>query len=50
MRELYSNLYMFLYEDGTLGLSDGVGYIDTLNEEEVMELYLNMKKLLEEKV
>ena len=40
---------MGLYDDCTLGISDGVGYIDTLNRKEVEELYLAIKNLIEDK-
>jgi len=36
-----------LYDDCTLEISDGVGYIDTLNRKEVEELYISLKKLIE---
>lgn len=47
-KELYSNDYMSLFEDGTLGLSDGVGSIDGLEREEVEKLYNALKKIFEQ--
>ena len=44
---LYENSYMGLYSDGTLGISDGVGYIDTIPKEEVRYLYLALKDYFE---
>jgi len=40
---LFTNDYVGLYSDGTLGMSDGVGYVGTLDEEETRELYNAMK-------
>ena len=45
--EIFSNNYMSLFSDGTIGLNDGVGYVDTLNESEVLELYAALKKFVE---
>ena len=36
--------YMVLWDDGTLGLSDGVGYIDTLSIEDTKKLYKALRK------
>jgi hypothetical protein len=36
--EIFSNRYLGLFNDGTIGISDGVGYIDTLSKEETEEL------------
>lgn len=44
-KELYNNNYMSLFDDGTIWLSDWVGYIDTLEKEEVKELYRALKKI-----
>lgn len=41
--------YYSLFSDGTIGISDGVGYTTTLSKKEVYELYLEMKKLFEDK-
>ena len=38
-KTIFSNYYMTLFSDGTLGISDGVGYIDTLSEDETLKLY-----------
>jgi len=45
-KEIWNNGYLTLYSDGTMGISDGVGYICILNEEEVKELYLEIKNFL----
>ena len=42
------NAYMALYDDKTIGLSDGVGYMGTLSANEVRELYLILKNIFEE--
>jgi len=42
-KEIFSNNYMSLFSDGTLGLSDGVGYVDTLSEEETFDLFEAMR-------
>lgn len=42
--EVWSNDYMSLYSNGTIGLSDGVGYLTTLSAEEVLELYKVLRK------
>ena len=44
---LYKNFYMSLYDDGTLGISDGVGSIDAIPKEEVRYLYLALKDYFE---
>ena len=41
---LYNNNYMSLFDDGTIGLSDGVGYVDTIEKEEVDCLYKALVK------
>lgn len=40
---LWQNDYLGLYNDGELGISDGVGYVDTLTAEETKELYEALK-------
>ncbi len=42
--EIYANNYMALYDDGTLGISDGIGYLDTLSKKETRELALALAK------
>ena len=46
---LYENSYMSLFVDGTIGLSDGCGYVGTMEEDEVDKLYKAMTKLYKEK-
>lgn len=43
--ELYSNRYICLYSDGEIGISDGVGYIDTMSKNEVDKLYNAIQKM-----
>ncbi len=45
--KLYENDNMALFDDGTIGMSDGVGFIGSLNLEEVKELYEALKKYFE---
>ena len=42
---IYENYYINLFSDGTIGLSDGVGYIDTMDEDETKALYVALKEL-----
>lgn len=42
---LYENEYIGLFDDGTIGISDGVGFIDEMSKEEVVKLYDALKKL-----
>jgi len=42
---IYSNNYITLFDDGKIGLSDGVGYIDTLAVDEVNDFYDVLKRL-----
>lgn len=39
--------YLSFFDDGTIGISDGVGYIGYLTSCQVVELYLEMKKFIE---
>ena len=43
-KELFTNTYMTLFDDWTIGLNDWVGYIDDLEKEEVEDLYNALKK------
>ena len=36
---IYNNDYLSLFSDGGIGISDGIGYIITMNIDEVRELY-----------
>jgi len=47
-KEVYATDYMTLFDDGTIGLDDGVGYLDTLDKEKVFKLYMALKKLIED--
>ncbi len=42
--QIYANNYMALYDDGTLGISDGIGYLATLSKEETKELALALAR------
>ena len=44
IKEIYSNRYMTVYSNGTMAFSDGVGYIDTLEESETKLLYEALHK------
>lgn len=46
---LYEGHYIGLYSDGTIGVSDGVGYSGEMDETEVKELYEALKKLFKVK-
>ncbi len=48
--ELWCNRYMSLFNDGKIGLSDGVGYLDTLSAEEVDDLYEAITKYRENEI
>jgi len=37
--------YIDLYEDGTIGISDGVGYIGEMSEHDVKKLFLHLNNL-----
>jgi len=45
---LYEGYYIRLYSDGTIGISDGVGYSGSMEKEEVKELYEALKNLYKE--
>ena len=38
-KELFRSYYLSLWSDGTIGVSDGVGYSGELERDEVMDLY-----------
>lgn len=40
----YDTRYFSLHEDGTLGISDGMRYIDTLSEAKTRDLYAALHK------
>jgi len=40
--------YLGLYADGTIGVSDGVGYVGTLEKEEARLLYEKLKAIFGE--
>jgi hypothetical protein len=44
---IFKNYYLTLFDDLTMSINDGVGYIDELNQVEVLELYSELKKLAE---
>ena len=41
---LYENDYIWLFQDWTLWISDWVGYLDTMEKDEVKELYIALNK------
>lgn len=43
-KSLWENSYLVLFSDGSLGISDGAGYVDTMEVEEVKELYMAIEK------
>lgn len=45
LKELYSNDYFSLFSDGTISVSDNVGYVGEIKQEEVYKLYLALNKL-----
>jgi len=46
-KEIFRNDYMSLFDNGTIGLSDGVGYLYTFSQKEVIELYNAIKAYLD---
>lgn len=44
---LYSDFYFGLWSDGELAISDGMGYVGSLTEDETKELYLALKGYFE---
>ena len=44
-KELFSGTYMSLFDDKTIGVSDGVGFVGAMELDEVEELYLALDKL-----
>jgi len=38
-KKIWDSAYIGLFDNGTIGISDGVGYIDTMERHEVKELY-----------
>jgi len=46
-KELWSGYYFSLFDDGTIGCSDGVGYIG--QEQDVKGLYLALKEYFKDK-
>jgi hypothetical protein len=44
---LWEGIYIALFEDGSLGVSDGVGYVG--NEEDIKGLYEALKKYFKNK-
>lgn len=44
---VWEGTYFSLFSDGTLGCSDGVGYVGEVSKDEVEDLYKELKKLFE---
>ena len=44
-KTLFENNYISLFSDKTIGLSDGVGFLGSMEEGEVKNLYLELHKL-----
>ena len=44
-KEILDLCYIGLYDDGTIGVSDGVGYVGTLDRDEVELLYEALHKI-----
>ena len=44
-KEIWNNSYLGVYSDGTVGISDGVGYVDTMEKEESKKLYEALKTI-----
>ena len=44
---LHNTYCTSFFSDGTIGISDGVGYLTTLEEDEVRSMYNSMKKYFE---
>ena len=40
---VFEGNYIGLFSDGTIGVSDGVGYVDTMETDEVLELFQALK-------
>ena len=41
---LYESYYLTVYDDKTMSISDGVGYTDTVQEEETQQLLFALAK------
>jgi hypothetical protein len=48
-KKILDLFYLSVFNDGTIGLSDGVGYVDTLSREDAELLYEALKSMFEEK-
>lgn len=46
---VYSDEYISLFDDGTIGMSDGVGYVGQMRAEDVREFYEALKNFYESK-
>ena len=49
VKELYNGDYCSLFDDYTMGFSDGVGFLGTIDRREVKKLYKALKKLFNKK-
>ena len=47
-KTIYSNDYFSIFKDGRMGISDGVGYIGSLEADEVKLIYEALRKLYNE--
>ncbi len=48
-KELFQGTFFSLFSDGTMGCSDGMGYVGEVKEQEVDDLYKALKELKERK-
>jgi hypothetical protein len=44
---VYKNAYMGLYDDGTMGMTDGAGFIGCIERDELRLLYAALKQIFE---
>ena len=48
-KKLWQNDYMILFDDKTIGLSDGAGFIDEIKTDELRGLYKALDKIFGDK-
>lgn len=49
LKEVWKNDFMVLFDDGTIGLSDGVGFLGEMDVSEVDEMCAAIQELKEKK-
>lgn len=49
-KEVLTGEYYALFDDLSMGFSDGVGYVGSVDKECVLQIYVAIKELVEEKL